>query len=97
MVLVLFCIIVYMVMCFVYSCLILQIICSYCYVTYSYYSLVQGSPTDCGASLCVITKPRERGGHSLHRAIEPEKINKIINTLLLLCYVFLLLCYVIFG
>jgi len=26
-------------------------------------SLVQRSPTDCGASLCVIYKPQERGGH----------------------------------
>jgi hypothetical protein len=25
-------------------------------------SLVQRSPTDCGASLCVIKKPRKRGG-----------------------------------
>jgi hypothetical protein len=25
-------------------------------------SLVQSSPTDCGASLCVIKKPRKRGG-----------------------------------
>jgi hypothetical protein len=28
------------------------------------WSLVQGSPTDCGASLCVIKKPRTRGGYS---------------------------------
>ena len=27
-------------------------------------SLVQRSPTDCGASLCVIKKPRKRGGYS---------------------------------
>jgi hypothetical protein len=40
-------------------------------------SLVQRTPTDCGASLCVITKPRERGGHSLRWAAEPEKINNI--------------------
>jgi len=26
------------------------------------WSLVQRSPIDCGASLCVITKPRKRGG-----------------------------------
>jgi hypothetical protein len=36
--------------------------------------LVQRSPTDCGASLCVIKKPRERGGHSPRWAAEPEKI-----------------------
>jgi len=29
------------------------------------WSLVQRSPTDCGASLCVIKKPRKRGGSSL--------------------------------
>ena len=28
------------------------------------WSLVQRSPTDCGASLCVIAKPRKRGGWS---------------------------------
>jgi hypothetical protein len=28
------------------------------------WSLVQRSPTDCGASLCVIKKPRARGDHS---------------------------------
>ena len=25
---------------------------------------IQGSPTDCGMSLCVIKKPRTRGGYS---------------------------------
>ena len=36
----------------------------YCQVEVSAtdWSLVQGSPTDCGASLCVINKPRKRGG-----------------------------------
>jgi hypothetical protein len=45
-------------------------------------SLVQTSPTDCGASLCVIKKPRRRGGDSPRWAVEPEKIvnsNKIEN------------------
>jgi hypothetical protein len=36
-------------------------------------SLVQRSPTDCGASLCVIKKPRERGGHGPRWAAEPRK------------------------
>jgi hypothetical protein len=31
-------------------------------------------PTDCGASLCVIKKRRERGGHSRRWAAVPEKI-----------------------
>jgi hypothetical protein len=37
------------------------------------WSLVQRSPTDCGASLCVIKKLRGRGGHSLRWAAEPER------------------------
>jgi hypothetical protein len=36
--------------------------------------LVQRSPTDCGAPLCVIKKPRGWGGHSPRWAAEPEKI-----------------------
>jgi hypothetical protein len=38
----------------------------YCQVEVSAtdWSFVQGSPTDCGASLCVIKKPRTRGGYS---------------------------------
>jgi hypothetical protein len=32
--------------------------------------------TYCGASLCVIKKPSERGGHSSHWASVPEKRNK---------------------
>jgi hypothetical protein len=40
------------------------------------WSLVQRRPTDCSASLCVIKKPRGRGGHSLLWAAMPEKINK---------------------
>ena len=36
-------------------------VCCECCVL-SGWSLVQGSPTDCGASLCVIKKPRKRGG-----------------------------------
>jgi hypothetical protein len=33
----------------------------------------------CGASLCVIKKPRGRGGHSPRWAAEPEKIKQCIN------------------
>jgi hypothetical protein len=48
----------------------------YCQVEVSAtsWSLVQRSSTDCGASLCVIKKPREREGHSPCWAAEPEKI-----------------------
>jgi hypothetical protein len=40
--------------------------CVWCQVEVSAtsWSLVHRSPTDCGTSLCVITKPRELGGHS---------------------------------
>jgi hypothetical protein len=41
-------------------------------------SLVERSPTDCGASLCVIKKPRERGCHSPRWTAEPEIIIIII-------------------
>ena len=34
------------------------------------FSFVQRSPTDCGASLCVIKKPRKRGGYSPARGLQ---------------------------
>jgi hypothetical protein len=37
------------------------------------WSLAQRSPTDCGVSLCMIKKPRGRGGHSPCWAAEPER------------------------
>jgi hypothetical protein len=48
------------------SCISVCSVCFCCHVEVSMTScsLVQKSPTDCGASLCVITKPPERGGHS---------------------------------
>jgi hypothetical protein len=49
------------------------LLCVLCVVTR--WSLVQRSPTDCGASLCVIKKPRGRGGHSPRWVVEPEKTN----------------------
>jgi len=36
------------------------------------WSLVQRSPTDCGASLCVINKPREWGGYDSHWVAAPQ-------------------------
>jgi hypothetical protein len=42
------------------------------------WSLVQRSPTDCGASLCVIKKPQKWGGHSPRWAAAPQKTNKIL-------------------
>jgi hypothetical protein len=49
-------------------------VCCQLEVSATSWSLVQESPTDCGASLCVIRKPRELGGHSPRWAAEPEKI-----------------------
>jgi hypothetical protein len=58
----------------------LPVVCVTCCqveVSATSWSLVQRSPTDCGASLCVITKPRERGGHP-RLAVEPEKKNNFV-------------------
>jgi hypothetical protein len=41
------------------------------------WSLVQMNPTECGASLCVIKKPRGREGHSPRWAAEPENKKKL--------------------
>jgi hypothetical protein len=41
--------------------------------------VVQRSPADSEVSLCVITKRRGRGSHSLHWATEPEIIIIIIH------------------
>jgi hypothetical protein len=49
------------------------VVCCRVEVSATGWSLVQGTPTDCGTSLCVITKPREQGGHSPRWASEPEK------------------------
>jgi hypothetical protein len=48
-------------------------ICCQVEVSATSWSLVQRSPTECGASLCVIKKPRGRGGHSRRWAAKPEK------------------------
>jgi hypothetical protein len=47
-------------------------VCCEIEVSANSWSLVQRSPTDCGASLCVIKKPRGREGHSPRWAAEPE-------------------------
>jgi hypothetical protein len=62
-------------------------VCCHVEVFATSWSLVQRSPTDCGASLCVIKKPRERG-HSPHWAAVPDKI---IITMDLFCSVVSLL------
>jgi hypothetical protein len=53
-----------------------------CVLSATSWSLAQRSPTDCGASFCVITQPRERGGHSPRWAAEPEKIIIMIITII---------------
>jgi hypothetical protein len=40
------------------------------------WSLIQRSPTDCGVSLCVIYKPRARGGPGPRWAVAPETKKK---------------------
>jgi hypothetical protein len=49
-------------------------VCCQLEVSATSWSLVQRSPTDFGASLCVIKKPRGRGGHSPRWAAELDKI-----------------------
>ena len=41
---------------------VVSVVCCHVEVSATDWSLVQGSPTDCGASLCMIKKPRKRGG-----------------------------------
>jgi hypothetical protein len=57
--------------------------------------LVQRSPTDCGASFCLIKKPRERGGHSPCWAAEPEKMMMMIMILLLLLLLLIIIIIII--
>jgi hypothetical protein len=41
---------------------VVSVVCCQVKISVADWSLVQRSPTDCGASLCVIKKPRTRGG-----------------------------------
>jgi hypothetical protein len=61
-------------------------VCCQVEVSATSWSFVQEEYTDCGASLCVITKPRQRGGHSPRWAAEPEKI--IIIIIIMYIYIF---------
>jgi hypothetical protein len=49
---------------------VVSVVCCQVKVSATDWSLVQRSPTDCGASLCVIKKPRKRGGESPLRGRE---------------------------
>jgi hypothetical protein len=51
-----------------------MVVCCQVEVSATSWSLVQSSPSDGGASLCVIKNPRGRGGHSPRWAAVPEKI-----------------------
>jgi hypothetical protein len=57
------------------------VVCCQVEVSATSCSLVQRSPTDCGASLCVIKKAREQGGYSPRWAAQPEKIILMINNI----------------
>jgi len=46
------------------------VVCCQVEVSATDWSLVQRSPTDCVASLCVIKKPRTRGGYSPARGLQ---------------------------
>ena len=54
-----------------HGCLsVVSVVCCQVEVFATDWSLVQGSPTDCGASLCVIKKPRTREGYSPARGLQ---------------------------
>jgi hypothetical protein len=71
---------------------VICVVCCQVEVSATIWSLVQRSPTDCGASLCVIKKPRERGSHSPRWAAEQEKTNKNLEIYNLQFYA-ILLCF----
>jgi len=52
---------------------VLSVVCCQVEVSATDWSLVQRSPTYCGASLCVIKKPRKRGGYNPARG--PQNTN----------------------
>ena len=58
-----------------HGCLsVVSVVCCQLEVSATSWSLVQRSPTDCVASLCVIEKPREWGGHGPRWAAAPKEI-----------------------
>ena len=57
---------------------VLSIVCCQVEVSATGWSLVQRSPTDCAALLCVIYKPREWGGRGQLGAFAP-KSNKLLD------------------
>ena len=53
---------------------VVSVVCCQVKVSATSWSLVQSSPTECGAS-CVIQKPQEWGGHSPRWAAAPQEKN----------------------
>jgi hypothetical protein len=81
-----------------HGCLsVVCVVCCQVEVAATSLSLVQRSPTNCGASFCVITKPRERGGHSPRWAAVPEKIIIIIIITIIAMFYLVSYCCVLFG
>jgi hypothetical protein len=70
----------------VYGCLfVVRVVCCQVEVSATSWSLVQRSPTDCGASFCVMKKPREQRVHSLRWASVTEKIITLCQIILCDC------------
>jgi len=60
-----------------HGCLsVVSVMCCQVEVSATSWSLVQRSPTDCDALLCVIKKPQKWGGHGPRWAAAPQKTNK---------------------
>jgi len=53
-----------------------SVVCCQVEVSAMNWSPIQRSPTDCDASLCVIKKPQEWGGHGPRWAAAPQETNK---------------------
>ena len=66
-----------------HGCLYLvNVVCCQVGVSRTDWSLVQRSPTDCGASLCVIWKPQEWGGHGpCCAAVQKKKKKYVLETI----------------
>jgi len=56
-----------------------SVVCCQVEVSATSWSLGQKSPTDCGASFCVIWEPHERGGHETHWVTRKKERKKKEN------------------
>ena len=64
-----------------HGCLsVVSVVCCQVEVSATSWSLVQRSPTDCGSSLCVIKKPRTRGGYSPARGLQNTNLQWVVAT-----------------